>query len=438
MAAKKKRKKKGRQQRQRSKVTPSTHQTSMRRAGAAFGEAAWRKTSDCAVAWEHYSKILSYELWLAEGATAPPPEHGDLPESYFAALERWPDAFDYVRHHMFMYVGGALGHVPWAEMLLSLVHRAVEQEPGSGQELTEALRSAHDRFLRQYQAAIQSTVSAARAESQVERLRAGLHGWAAIYETDFPLWFMGVLGNTLRSGRFDFSYLGGPGTRVAQASLVNTVRKNLAGTPIEALVNDVYVPLLRNVINHNDYEFVDTPDGIILRDHDTGTEWTEDFLWQVILASQKMLQSILVATQVVQATLPDETNDWADCGVMNMSYGATAEDLPVVVVAQLWCFRDIDPMGTWLERATLRVSAEEGDMESVTLTPRARLTGEPISSRPFGQAVRKHHWAWVVRLPVAPAIGLGLPEVTTAEGERFEVVAPADRHLLPASLANDV
>ena len=45
-------------------------------------------------------------------------------------------------------------------------------------------------------------------------------------------------------------------------------------------------------------------------------------------------------------------------------------------------------------------------------------------------------WVRVIRVPVAPPSGAGLPEIATAEGVTYEVVGTPDEHVLPMTAAS--
>lgn len=376
--------------------------------------------------------MVNYEAWVASDDDAELLDPAELPSTYVMAMHLWPDAFEFLRHHMFVYVGDVIGHAPWGQMLLSLTRRALASDPGGATRLMDAFAAAHQRFLQQYREAMRAMRTSSHAPDSTSMLMAALFGWAAIYETDFPLWFLGMLGKALSTGSVDINYLGGPNTTTAQGSLVNSLATALDGTPLRNVLDDAYDVNLRNSLLHNDYELTRTDTGVVLRDHLTGVTWDEGQLWDIVVAGQNMLQSVLLAAQVIQATALPSVKQFSDCGVMSFTYTTTESGLPLVVISQLWCFRDLDPAGTWLDSATLTLEPVGEQENRVSLTAQASLTGSPLIETDFGHAVREAKWAWVQRLPVAPTLGLGLPEIRTAEGETVEVVGPMDRHFVPA------
>lgn len=377
--------------------------------------------------------LMNYEAWLAdEMPSEAAPSYRDLPPLYTAALERWPEAFEFMRHHMFTYVASSLGFAPWGEILVSLWRRALASSKANTDDISGELKGAHDRFLRQYREAINRVREVPDTLESTRRLRAALQSYVAIYETDLPLWFLGVLGKALRTRRLELKFLGGPATTTSQGSLIESVRTALAGTPLAPALDAAYSPALRNAIQHNDFELKRVDGEVVFVAGDGSGTWSESQLWDLIEASQVLLQSVLLAAQVIQTTTPASVAGFTDCGISSMTYHLQPGGLPICTITQLWCFRDLDPAGAWLDRSKFLLRPVGADAEEVSLGGRARVVGTPISRSAFGDAVSSSKWVWIERLPVAPAIDLGLPVVNSVEGDRLEVVGPADRHLVPA------
>jgi hypothetical protein len=72
-----------------------------------------------------------------------------------------------------------------------------------------------------------------------------------------------------------------------------------------------------------------------------------------------------------------------DIGVLSFTWGELFDGWPVVVVPQLWCFRDLDPAGTWIDAAQLTLTPDSYGIdfevngssisEGVNIAPRAPL-----------------------------------------------------------------
>lgn len=149
---------------------------------------------------------------------------------------QWPSGpkrFEFLRHSAFQYVSKALGVAPWADILDSLVRRVCFEDPAGADTLRGALAGAHSRFLRQYREAFVAIDPSLNRVAKVTRARVGLQSYAAIYETDLPIWFLGVVGHALATGKLDPDFLGGPASPTPQGSMLNTVADVLRNTPLE-------------------------------------------------------------------------------------------------------------------------------------------------------------------------------------------------------------
>lgn len=384
---------------------------------------------DGPTAWRHYDRLLAYEEWVRAGRVIADARPDTWPFMYRTANAFWPEAFEFLRHSAFQYVSKALGVAPWADIIDSLARRVSSEDPAGADALRDALAGAHARFLRQYREAFAAMEPSLNRMAKVARARVGLQSYAAIYETDLPIWFLGVVGQALTIGKVDPGFLGGPASPTPQGSMLNTVADVLKETPLYVPFTTAYSRELRNALGHNDYELTTTGDSFSLVDSSTGQTWSERDVWNLISSSQTMVQAVLM---VAQSLLSRQGEDqFADCGVTSFTYDMTVSGTPVVVVAQLWCFRDLDPRGNWLARAELSIEQGKGGLESASLTPRARLSGSPISNTEVGRACAETGWVCIRRVPVAPNLGRGLPIIRSAEGELLEVVGVPDVHYVP-------
>lgn len=391
---------------------------------------------DAPGAWRHFDRLLAYEEWVRAGKVVADADPDTWSFMYRTAMAFWPEAFEFLRHSAFQYVSKALGVAPWADILDSLVRRVCSEDSIGAEGLRDALAGAHTRFLRQYREAFVAMDPTLNRLAKVARARAGLQSYTAIYETDLPIWFLGVVGNALATGKVDPDFLGGPASSTPQASMLKTVADVLRKTPLGEPFLTAYSRDLRNALGHNDYELVITGDSFSLVDTSTDQTWSEQDVWNLISSSQTMVQSVLMVAQALLSREREE--DFADCGVTSFTYRVTGNSSAELVVAQLSCFRDLDPHGKWLSRATLSIEPSENDLETVSLTDRARLSGSPVSDRDFGQACVNTGWVCVRRVPVAPNLGRGLPTIRSAEGELLEVVGVPDVHYVPARPPDDM
>jgi hypothetical protein len=109
--------------------------------------------------------------------------------------------------------------------------------------------------------------------------------------------------------------------------------------------------------------------------------------------------------------------------------------MPTVALGQLWCFRDLDPAGTWLDTTELVITVHPDGTEQVNIGEFHMSIGGPVTPV-LGAALLEHGWVRVLRQPVAPALGLGHPEHMHPDGARYEVVGAWDEHCVPVQLAS--
>lgn len=271
--------------------------------------------------------------------------------------------------------------------LHSLVQRLGAADEAAAQEVAAALRAGRDRFLRQYDETYALLGALPEPADAVGPLRGALHAYAALHEIDLPLWFLGVVGKACRDGKFDATYLGGPATTTPQASLVGTVEQTLVGTPLHEPFLASYDPVLRNAVGHNDYEITGSGEACAVTDHRTGTTWSADEVWDAVASSQYALQAVLVAAETVLAW-PDATTAarFADRGVNHAAYAVDGAGQPMMVLTQLWCFRDLDPEGRWIDASELGVVDNGDGTERATLTAHAWSEGAAVTTTEFGRA----------------------------------------------------
>lgn len=404
------------------------------RAGKDVQRTAWGGPTLPEKAWDHFEKMMNYEIWLttrddSDGEL----DASDLPSWYVAADRHSVDAFEFIRHSSFLYVASELRLAPWGDLLLSHLQRASLQDDAGAAALSTTLDAAYERFHRQYREATSTFRVAGELTDPVSRLRMSLMAWAAIYETDAPIWLLGVLGRAMRRRKIDVAAFGGPQSSTAQASLVASVLDTVRGTPLELLLEEAYDADLRNALLHNDYELRVNPT-IELLDHKSGKTWSGQELWQLLMGGQHLLQSTLIAIQMFKVGRPGP--ELANAGVLSATYSLTGGGLPTIVLTQLWCCRDLDARGDWIASSEVVIErTTEGD--TLLVGDQSIVLGDPLPEDYRVQAERSG-WVSLTRMSVAPTLGLGLPSFMNAEKEELERLGPVDHHLVPIRLRDKV
>lgn len=352
------------------------------------------------------------------------------PQIYQTFFEKWPEAFEFYRHNAFSYVSKLLGYMPLGTALESVLRRAKALDEDGYVRFIDALVEGAPRFSRQRTEATRYIETIPEPGASLAHLRSALYGYASLYEIDFPLWFLGVVSRALNGQDFDPNLFGGSGTKTSQASLISSIEPFLEDTPLKVSFDLAYDSGLRNAIAHNDFELAERGREVVIIDHGSGHEWTEDEVWERLVHAQFMHHAVVLASQVAIANRDQALIHMADVGVLSFTWAEIFDGWPLVVVPQLWCFRDLDPVGSWIDASQLTITLK-GNESSSALTDAATATGPGRPSGDRWEAATKRGWAWVVRIPVAPNLTLGYPEIETVEKERYEVVGAADVHLIP-------
>jgi hypothetical protein len=214
---------------------------------------------------------------------------------------------------------------------------------------------------------------------------------------DFVLWFLAALGRGLRDGRQP-GLFGGPDSTVSQGELARHAGEALVGTPLRALLGEAYDPALRNTIAHNDYRVDEhTCADAEIVDHKTGQRWGLGAVRQRLAAAQILGEAVMVGVMWAHdVQLALDPARLAQRGVVSTAYAREGEPgkMAVLVLSQLWCFRDLDLRGSWLDsserpgsltlRTTTAVSAAR--KASTSATPfsysMSRASSRPIRRRP--------------------------------------------------------
>lgn len=387
--------------------------------------------ADPRVAGEQLDFLMRYERWL--NSTSPTTKDARKPSFapgiYKMFWNRWPQAFEFYRHSAFAYISSALGAVPWGPVVVSLLHRLRQHDEAGYQNLVQALQGAGNRFREQRISALRLLDNVPRQHGDHEALRLSLLAYAALYEVDLPLWFLGVVGKALQTGTLDPTYLGGPNTATTQGSLIESVKTALDGSPLSEALDIPFDRNLRNAVGHNDYQIIGSDDaGLRVRSLQSSHEWSEDDVWRRLTATHDMIEGVVLAAQLAISQQTTAAPHLADCGVISMTHHISGT-LPLIILTQLWCFRDLDPKGLWIAKTAVTLK-NVGGVGYTSFTPNATCQG-PAFSQATLDSYQHHRWARVVRVPVAPALGAGFPTFRTVENDACDVVGPAEEYLAP-------
>lgn len=400
--------------------------------GETLLRAARSQPGDITPALTELASMLAYGEWVGRGRPEAGP--GMMPPLYCITGEAyWPEAVDYALEQTYAYVARALDLVPWSEIVESLSRRAFANDEVGRAQLNDSLRQALPRFSRQYRGGQIGLADIMHGDTNDPEIaiRRALLAYTALYEIDLPLWYLGVLGRAHSSGRISTDFLGGPEGSTAQGAMINEIQPLLQNTPLELPLSMTYDAVLRNAINHNDYEIVDHEGGSRVYDHRTARSWDARDVYQRLLTTSFMVEAIRLS---VMLELGRRAAPPRDAGVLTFTCDVQDNEIPIVVIGQLAAFRDLDPEGEWIDKSSISIDVEDRVATRIALTERARIDASVSLDSRFEAAVRNRRWTEVLRLPLAPSLGLELPVVQTHSGGALEVVGPPDRHFIPIAV----
>lgn len=354
-----------------------------------------------------------------------------VPTDITLMMELYPEGYEFYRHSMYAYLDSHLGLNSWAAILRSLWRRLELVDPeGSSKFLREAWK-AGNRFSSQRANAKHSLPPVIEDDVDERDARRILAGYAAVYEIDVPIWFLGVLGKAFKTSRFNPELFGGPESDVPQSALIQSVMEILEGTPIFAPFTDAYDAQLRNSVNHNDYTLVRTKSGLEVVDRKTQQTWSFSEVVTRLSDTWSVMQAIEHCVQYMEIVAKASAlRNYVDLGVTDIRFLLLNDGRPSVLMTQLWCFRDLDPLGRWLDESSLTIRASDGGAERIGFTENAALEGEAMSSSEWGQAVSEWGWVHVRRVPVAPDLGFGFPCLQRPDGTWMEIRGDVDEHIV--------
>lgn len=252
-----------------------------------------------AVAFDRFvSSYQMYEDWLASGR-----EHSPVPAAVLDQLPGYsdpvllaaPGAFSLLRHSLRRYMWTIPYEPGYAAALQSLLRRAEACDSAGFEDMLQVLHASLGRFLRQWHNT-RTEHDRARNNEGRERLDSLVRWFVNFFETDAYLWFLGVLGSSISTGRVDAKLFGGPATTTAQGGLVRQIVGALGANPLSCVIQRAYDGPLRNAIGHNDYEWVAEADSShTLVDHAGDRRFTEEELYAQLAEAQALEQALLSA-----------------------------------------------------------------------------------------------------------------------------------------------
>ncbi len=325
-------------------------------------------------------------------------------------------------------------------LLRSLLVRAETSNASAFRSFIEAAWAVQQRFADQRDNAYRPLRTLAAGADARTTLRAYVTSYAAYYKTDLPLWFVAVLTRGLRGQGLPAAAFGGPQPQTPQRTLVQKALREAEGTPLAAVIEDAYDFDLRNAAGHNDLVFAGREwAGLKVTDGKTGRSWSAAQVAVRLAAIQHVVGAVMEQLMWTRNLhLPKDTSGLAQRGVISATFYLedTPENTPVVVLPQLWCFRDLDPTGTWLDGATCQVTADPASDDRVQIGDVHHSTGGAVTAGPTGRAILERGWVQVLRLPVTPHLASGHPSWQVGPRGAYEVVGPYDQHYAPIELSS--
>jgi hypothetical protein len=358
----------------------------------------------------------------------------ELPVEYRYMLRYWPEAFNFYRFCLMEYLERILGLSPWNVTLRSELMRARLQDSAGFDKFEDRAWAENDRFATQRINAIRRyanhlvILNEGNLELAMQQL---LSTYAELYEIEFSLWYLGVLARAISTGHFRPDAFGGPKTRTGQDALIEQVERALEGTPFVGPFTLSYDPALRHAVSHNSYRLQGARGAIAVEDLESGSRWDARAVNTLVVNSMQLVQAVATTLGFVhEIWLPKKQREFRDRGLISIEASTTPENVAELVLLQLWCFRDIDPTGEWLDGATLRFIPRPGGKERIALTDTSFFEGAPWTNGELGRILRERGWARLQRVPAAPNLGLGHPLFERPDGRQYEVLGPGDEHVV--------
>jgi hypothetical protein len=363
----------------------------------------------------------------------------DLPIEYRYMLGYWPEAFHYYRFCLMEYLERILGLSPWNATVRSELMRAQTRDPTGFARFEEIAWRESDRFATQRINAVRRYTTQLLLLNQGTRdaaVQTLLSTYADLYEIEFSLWYLGVLARAVRTGRFRPEAFGGPKSRTSQDALIKQVEIALRETPFFGPFSLSYDPALRHATSHNSYRLVGSGTEIRVEDSLSGRRWESRGVSTLVLNSLQLVQAVATSLGYVhEIWLPKTQRQYRDRGLISIEANVTEEGIAEFILLQLWCFRDIDPAGEWIDEATIRFSLQPSGLEQINLSEQSFFQGAPWTTGDLGTVLREHGWARVQRVPAAPNLDLGYPVFERPDGAEYEILGPGDEHIVRVDIS---
>lgn len=196
---------------------------------------------------DYLNRFLSYENWVSRGRPQNYPTHL-FPAEYEHIVTEWPQGFPFYRDSLAMYLERVLNLSPCVLYISSLLRRAEQCDPEGYVKLYSVADEASNRYAKQANNAINAMHEALDSDNMESYVRRFLRAYCDFYEIDFPLWFIGVLSKSERTGQINIGLFGGPNSETNKGTLVEQVLDEIAGSPLEEVVRCAYLPDLRNAV----------------------------------------------------------------------------------------------------------------------------------------------------------------------------------------------
>lgn len=395
-----------------------------------------RQDQSQGLAHMHLSQATIFEDLLRGDLEGFDPE--DLPIEYRYMLGYWPEAFQFYRLYLMEYLERILGLSPWNVTVRSELMRARLRDDSGFEEFEKQGWEGSDRFVTQRINAVRRyathlmLLNEGRPEHAMQEL---LSTYSDLYEIEYSLWYLGVLARAVTQGDFRPDAFGGPKTRTGQDALIEQVEESLKETPFYGPFSLSYDPRLRHAVSHNSYRLLTSGEDIAVQDLETGTRWDTRAVNTLVLNSLQLVQAVATSVGYVhEIWLPNRQREFRDRGLISIEATITQEEVVEFILLQLWCFRDIDPGGAWLDDATMEFVPRPGGVERVKLTNTSFFEGAAWTTGELGRVLRERGWARLQRVPGAPNLALGHPVLTRPDGAEYEVLGPGDEHVVRVQL----
>lgn len=132
-----------------------------------------------------------------------------------------------------------------------------------------------------------------------------------------------------------------------------------------------------------------------------------------------------------------QSEDLFKVGIMNRLTVAHCDtQMATIFIFQLWCFYNLDPLGAWVDTATITVNLNsDEDVESIYLGSIVICSDlETLDTIKKMSTAFSVGWAEIIRVPIGPDLGLGYPNYAY-DNQKFEVLGVPDRHVVPIRIS---